>query len=143
MLTGILKSGLASENNQYVLSQIGAKFFDDGSYLLLDNEWKKTGRIYNSYNADLDLTANNRKDVGYDMIYRFGADANGNYIVKLNKANIDRSIVKVRIGNLPAGTFTMKVVDANNNELIPTGQIDSTGVWTIERESLSKWYVYK
>lgn len=143
MLTGILKSILCSNNNALVLSNAGAKFFDDGSYLLLDNEWKKTGRIYNAYNSDLDNTRTDRKDVAFDMLYRFGADANGNYKVILNKANIDRSVLKLRIGNLPGGTFTMKVVDANDNILIEEGVINSTGVWTIEKESAEKWYAFK
>lgn len=143
MLTGILKSILCSNDNALVLSNAGAKFFDDGSYLLLDNEWKKTGRIYNAYNSDLDNTRTDRKDVAFDMLYRFGADANGNYKVILNKANIDRSVLKLRIGNLPGGTFTMKVVDANDNILIEEGVINSTGVWTIEKESAEKWYAFK
>lgn len=142
MVSGVLQSSLGSTDNQMLLSAKGAEFFADGSYLLLDNEWKKTGRIYNAYNANLDLTANDRKDVAYDMVYRFGADANNDYIFKLNSANVNRTIVKVCVTNLP-GTFTITVKDKDDNILVSPGLIDSPGVWTIEKESSNVWYAYK
>jgi hypothetical protein len=140
--SGIITSPILSNEN-LILTFKGATFYEDGSYLLNDNEWKSTGRIYNAYNSDIDLTASNRKDVAWDMVYRFGADANGDYNIILNDANVHRSVVMVRIGNIPAGTFSMTVKDKDGNTLVPAGTINSTGLWSIIKESSNKWYAYK